>query len=382
MRNDLDAVTRRAINYRRAADRTIVAAAVLRSSVALKANFNPNQPRVAAGRREGGQWTDTGGGGPPAGKPLPSTGAAASDWRTISTDRRSDGSVAAQRFINANGDAILAEYARASDGVDWDARYTIRGRDGETVTFQNSGLTQTVFDGQGRVLSQAIWRPDGPEPQAIVQPAFAPAGVPLIVEAAPAIEEGVLATGELAITLYAWLSGRNTPDKRAAIAFTSRDYLPAAGPNGLTLAYVGRIGPDEIEAACPKLAQVQKLTDAAAASTDRRSYSSAAVYGTTVHKKIKDAVEALGDPNLRSEVSILKSLAESVPLGERGNLYGRLGSIRIDVIEKAGKTACVYDIKTGVTGLMPARSQEIATAVRLNYPDATRIIVTEVRPSQ
>jgi hypothetical protein len=27
---------------------------------ALKANFNPNQPRVPAGQREGGQWTDAG----------------------------------------------------------------------------------------------------------------------------------------------------------------------------------------------------------------------------------------------------------------------------------------------------------------------------------
>lgn len=30
--------------------------------LARKANFNPNQPRVPAGSREGGQWTDTGGG--------------------------------------------------------------------------------------------------------------------------------------------------------------------------------------------------------------------------------------------------------------------------------------------------------------------------------
>ncbi len=30
---------------------------------AVKANFDPNQPRVPAGNSDGGQWTDAGGGG-------------------------------------------------------------------------------------------------------------------------------------------------------------------------------------------------------------------------------------------------------------------------------------------------------------------------------
>jgi hypothetical protein len=37
--------------------------AALRCILALKAGFDPNQPRVRAGRREGGQWTDSGNGG-------------------------------------------------------------------------------------------------------------------------------------------------------------------------------------------------------------------------------------------------------------------------------------------------------------------------------
>lgn len=35
--------------------------ALVRHDRALKAGFNPNQPRVPAGSREGGQWTDGGG---------------------------------------------------------------------------------------------------------------------------------------------------------------------------------------------------------------------------------------------------------------------------------------------------------------------------------
>ena len=37
--------------------------AALRCMLALKAGFDPNQPRVPAGRPEGGQWTDSGSGG-------------------------------------------------------------------------------------------------------------------------------------------------------------------------------------------------------------------------------------------------------------------------------------------------------------------------------
>jgi hypothetical protein len=36
--------------------------AALRCILALKAGFDPNQPRVPAGRPEGGQWTDSGNG--------------------------------------------------------------------------------------------------------------------------------------------------------------------------------------------------------------------------------------------------------------------------------------------------------------------------------
>jgi hypothetical protein len=57
-------------------------------------------------------------------------------------------------------------------------------------------------------------------------------------------------------------------------------------------------------------------------------------------------------------------------------------SIRVDVLENRGNgTVCVYDIKTGRSGLDPARMVEIAKAVFAAYPDTTKqIIVTEIRP--
>jgi hypothetical protein len=53
---------------------------------------------------------------------------------------------------------------------------------------------------------------------------------------------------------------------------------------------------------------------------------------------------------------------------------------RIDVLENPGQgTVCVYDVKTGDTGLKPGRALELATTVSYFYPGTQRIIVTEVR---
>lgn len=78
------------------------------------------------------------------------------------------------------------------------------------------------------------------------------------------------------------------------------------------------------------------------------------------------------DPNFRAEVSLLKSEDER---------YGRKDTFRIDVFENPGSgTVCIYDIKTGRSGLTPARMLELASTVQYYYPFTQRIIVTEVRP--
>jgi len=56
---------------------------------------------------------------------------------------------------------------------------------------------------------------------------------------------------------------------------------------------------------------------------------------------------------------------------------------RIDVLERVGNgTTCVYDIKTGQRNLSLARANELAAHAIKAFPDTTRIIVTEVRPSK
>jgi len=93
-----------------------------------------------------------------------------------------------------------------------------------------------------------------------------------------------------------------------------------------------------------------------------------------VHSHLKRQIDNLHDPNFRAEVSRLKGHEDDVR-------HGTKGSIRIDVIENAGGgTVCVYDIKTGTSGLSPARMAEIAHAAFKHFPNTQGIIVTEVRP--
>jgi len=82
----------------------------------------------------------------------------------------------------------------------------------------------------------------------------------------------------------------------------------------------------------------------------------------------------MGDPNFRAEVSHVKGLEEAQD-------YGTKGSIRVDVLERRDRaTVCVYDIKTGRSGLSIMRS-EIASTVFSAYGPVQRIIITEVRPA-
>jgi hypothetical protein len=120
---------------------------------------------------------------------------------------------------------------------------------------------------------------------------------------------------------------------------------------------------------------VQDRTSAAADAVTREGNTwTPQGYGTEVHLRVKEGVDALRDPNFRAEVSVLKSRNED---------YGFLGSKRIDVLENTEKdSVCVYDIKTGRAGLLPGRSLEIANEIHNYFGPGKRIIVIEVRPKK
>jgi len=195
----------------------------------------------------------------------------------------------------------------------------------------------------------------------LVQPVFAPAVPP------------VIAAVEAALALFAGLSALNNRDSRAIFEFNARGYDRDGDPSDFVNSRV--LTRDQVDSECPRLNEVQQRTDFAAASVNRGDYARASEYGTAVHKNLADQIKALNDPNFRAEISMLKT--------EGAARYGQAGSIRVDVFERVGNgTVCVYDIKTGTEGLSLARFHEIASRVLKSFPETTRIVISEIRPSR
>lgn len=93
-----------------------------------------------------------------------------------------------------------------------------------------------------------------------------------------------------------------------------------------------------------------------------------------MHVALKNQIDALDDPDFRAEVSALKKLDET---------YGAKGSVRIDVFENIRKEiVCIYDIKTGKSGLNARRAAELAAKAFEGLPSARQIIVIETRPTR
>ncbi|MFG1397606.1 hypothetical protein [Roseixanthobacter pseudopolyaromaticivorans] len=360
---------------------------LLRYGLARKAGFLFAQPRVPAGNPDGGQWTDGGGSSGLVREPRTVTRVSGSgaERRLVRSTYRADGTLAEQAVANADGSRIVSRYAAPGDSPEWDNIHRVELPDGAAATFLNRGTTQEILDGEGRLISQTVWAEAGPQPQAIIQPAVAPlALVPLV------LPEAATASIELALALYgayvAGVIGPLVPDAQPVIAFTAREYVLGAAPQ-VVPSYVGTLTKEEVEKACRRLGEVQDYADDAVRSLDRSDYASAATYGTAVHSEINRRIRALGDPNFVSEFSLLKARDEVGPrfLSEllEDPRYGKEGSIRIDVLENTGTgTVCVYDFKTGRSGLTAARSIEIAGAVSKNFQGVQNILVTQVRPSQ
>lgn len=138
------------------------------------------------------------------------------------------------------------------------------------------------------------------------------------------------------------------------------------------MVYAGSVSREEVDAACRRLRQVQRLTDEATREAgDPLRYRRPSEFGTAVHVRLRRKVDALSDPDLKAELSLSKTLDEALL---------RPGSIRIDVVEDSGiGPICVYDIKTGRRGLTSKRVREFARRLSLRSRGRV-IIISEIRP--
>ncbi len=336
--------------------------AMLRWQLALKAGFNPGQPRVPRGNRDGGQWARVAG-GVGEGTTFLRDDSDEQAWENVVNTYREDGSLAGQVITNRDGSTIRSEFSAQPARTGWTERHTVVGADGTIRVFENAGFAQTVLDGDGTILSAGAWPVPPPDHMSFPQPAFLPFAV-----------AGGAATVELGLVLLTWLLSSKRPGQEAVAAFTARDFLSAASSPVPRLDFVGLLTREQVREACPRLGEVQRRTDDAAEAVRLRGETmSASQFGTAVHMNLKRQIDPLNDPDFRAEVSFLKELEEA---------YGEPGSIRVDVFENVdGMEICVYDIKTGVRGLSAQRAAEIVKKVFTKFPFSKRIIVVEVRPT-
>ena len=339
--------------------------------------YNPNQPRVPSGNADGGQWTSGagGGGGSTANNPdLPGSGSPDTDtgWSSLGESWSEDGSTFEQTVADGEGTTIQSEYA-ASRAAGFDERQTVTLADGNAVSFETAGNVQSIYDGGrgGDLVARTIWTASGPEPDATVQPAYSKR------DALQTIISGGAA-------LFNWQSPNNGSDGQQAImGFNARGYQPGDGASGiLDLSFSGRVSNEEAELACQRLLDVRELADRAAnAAGSPDLYPSRTIYGTDVHSRFRDYIKELNDPYFKAERSFLKERSEGVDSEDVP--YGYPRSIRVDAYEyRQDGTLCVYDLKTGRSGLSDRRADILANAVRLGFNPIRRILVLEVRPTR
>jgi hypothetical protein len=263
--------------------------------------FDPNQPRVPAGHSDGGRWTSTGAHGAASRREVEVDETGEEAWESVTNTHRSDSTLAEQEVVNRDGSRIHSQFSLDPRMAGWDERHMIVLPDGEQITFENSGDTQTIYEADGQLISASTWTNNGPEPEAVVQPAFAPVVVPLGIAAGAAATAAARAAVQAALVLGTWLAGRNGVDGTAVVSFPVTVYRPDADKKPRPI-WVGRLTDKELKDSCPRHRDVRGETDEAAGETDRADYSSAATYGTAVHWKLH---RRIGELNKKSDKTAL-----------------------------------------------------------------------------
>jgi len=328
--------------------------ALLRLHLAAKAGFDPDQPRVPAGNPHGGEWTRVGDSRQPGSiRPADTTTESADTsrarlqrtvvrdesgketWEAVVTARRTDGSIAEQNVINRDGSHIRFEFASASDDASFDSRHTVVGVDGSLLTFENAGPSQLISDGAGELFAQVLWVPEGPDIEIYRPDLLGPNGV--------GVGGGIVIPTlmGLGLGLYNWLSSTEDTDQHTVALFSAREYVRGAGAD-FVLGSVRRLERDEVDDFCPRYGEVQARTDEAVETVRRRGALDLTpqAFGTAVHLRLKQQIDALDDPDLLAEVSLLKSTANQGDadfVDAPPTHYGQRDTLRVDILENVGR---------------------------------------------
>ena len=180
------------------------------------------------------------------------------------------------------------------------------------------------------------------------------------------------------------------PTKTPIFLFRPKDWKPDNPGERTTTrpsAEVKLITKDQVKEDCPEYDTVQNLTNLAKNSAGKASsYSSPVLWGTAVHSRMKEMVDKNYSGQLFAERSYVKyneDVMDDKSFYHQDPSYSKRGSIRIDVLGREHhQVVCVYDIKTGRSGLSIPRVIEIGESVSRRYRTNPKIIITEVRPDR
>ncbi|WP_407050058.1 hypothetical protein [Methyloraptor flagellatus] len=134
---------------------------------------------------------------------------------------------------------------------------------------------------------------------------------------------------------------------------------------------------EEISGVCPSYDAIQKLTTEAREQIDAGLGTDGPwtpqSRGTAIHMRVKELVEA--EPSLAHVKTEF-----SLNLDGSAAKYGEPATVRVDELEQVGRVVCIYDTKTGRSGLTMSRMFQLAGHAAKNFKNFDRIIITEMRP--
>lgn len=315
-------------------------------------------------------------------------------WVSIETQVRPDGSLARSTIELRDGARIHSTFVGSS------VTHSVRLSAGQNVRVEKRDGVQSIFVGSASVPTrQSVWTPEGPKiamrrlvaqgPAAGLGPVNEFEEIELIDPSrlTPPAPDALLAAGGAGLALLWLFNVLSTRPKTlgaggedvGALAF--RVWTDDRGRDATAVA-LAALTAEQVAQTCRRLTDVRSWTDGAVEElAASRAGMSPQQWGTAVHKRVQREVDRLRSefPRDYSDVDAEVSIDPDDP---HANVYGRSGSTRLDVTEEVGEDLiCVYDIKTGATGLTPKRVAQIAAMIVLRYGPATFFII-EVRPSR
>ncbi len=151
-----------------------------------------------------------------------------------------------------------------------------------------------------------------------------------------------------------------------------------------TWASVHQADIDTIGRFCPRYPDVQTIANKIASTMGPVSlYGSPQNYGTQFHLRAADEINKVWKGQLIPELYLMAPLENAPDSYYRDKVKPReKDSLGLDVFEPVGgDSVCIYDFKTGGTGLSSKRMSHFSYSSAKTFPNLKRFFVIEIRPS-